>query len=150
MYRWSGCLLIKLWYQKYKKITLGHYKWFKIHMRNLIMNCLFWIEIYQHTRNIYLFLSKFISQLTQFQPMFHLRTNQVFTSKMFEKHLWKSDIKMLLFHRCFSNILLVNRLPGFYISRILVENGLINWIPNSWGIILISVSRTSRYVAIFH
>ena len=44
----------------------------------------------------------------------------VFTSKMFEKHLWKSDIlrkdagrwpasflKMSFFHRCFSNILLV-------------------------------------------
>ena len=44
----------------------------------------------------------------------------VFTSKMFEKHLWKSDIlikdadhrpasllKMALFHRCFSNLLLV-------------------------------------------
>ena len=60
--------------------------------------------------------------LTHFGTMFHLRTNQVvgFTSKMFEKHLWKSDIlskdaghrpaslfKMSLFHRCFSNILLV-------------------------------------------
>ena len=44
----------------------------------------------------------------------------VFTSKMFEKHLWKSDIlskdtvhgpasllKMSLFNRCFSNILLL-------------------------------------------
>ena len=41
----------------------------------------------------------------------------VFASKMFEKHLWKIDIlskdaghlpvKMSLFHRCFSNILLV-------------------------------------------
>ena len=32
--------------------------------------------------------------LTHFGTMFHLRTNQVvgFTSKMFEKHLWKSDI----------------------------------------------------------
>ena len=32
--------------------------------------------------------------LTHFRPMFHLRINQVvcFTSKMFEKHLWKSDI----------------------------------------------------------
>ena len=53
--------------------------------------------------------------------MFDLCRNQVvgFTSKMFEKHLWKSDIlskdagrpasllKMSLFHRCFSNILLV-------------------------------------------
>ena len=52
--------------------------------------------------------------------MFHLRTNQVvgFTSKMFEKHLWKSEIlskdvghrlasliKMSHIHRCFSNIL---------------------------------------------
>ena len=33
-------------------------------------------------------------QLTNFRPMFHLRTNQVvgFTTKMFEQHLWKSDI----------------------------------------------------------
>ena len=32
--------------------------------------------------------------LTHFQPIFHLWINQVvgFTSKMFEKHLWKSDI----------------------------------------------------------
>ena len=29
--------------------------------------------------------------LIHFQPMFHLRINEVFTSKMFEKHLWKSD-----------------------------------------------------------
>ena len=147
MHRWSGCLPIKLWYQKYKKFTFGNCKWFKIHMRNLIMNCLFWIEIYQYTRNIYLFWLQFIRQLTHFRPMFHLQTNQVFTSKMFEKHLWKSDIKdaghrpacllkMLLFHRCFSKILLVNRLPGFYMSRILVENWLINWIPDSRGIIL--------------
>ena len=61
-------------------------------------------------------------QLTNFRPMFHLRTNHVvgFTTKMFEQHLWKSDIlskdaghwqasllKMSLFHRCCSNILLV-------------------------------------------
>ena len=54
--------------------------------------------------------------------MFHWRRNQVveFTSKMFEKHLQKSDIlskdaghrpayllKMTFFHRFFSNILLV-------------------------------------------
>ena len=54
--------------------------------------------------------------------MFHLRINPVvgFYSKMFEKHLWKSDnlnkdaghrpaalFKMSLFHRCFSIILLV-------------------------------------------
>ena len=60
------------------------------------------------------------------QPIFdqcptYVETRQlVFTSKMFEKHLWKSNIlskdaghrpasllKMSLFHRCFSNILLV-------------------------------------------
>ena len=60
----------------------------------------------------------------------------VFTSKMFEKHLWKSDIlseneghwpasllKMSLFHGCFSNIFLKKtQIPGFYISETLVEN----------------------------
>ena len=32
--------------------------------------------------------------LSHFRPMSHLRTNQVvgFTSKMFEKHLWKREI----------------------------------------------------------
>ena len=52
--------------------------------------------------------------------MFHLCRLLVFTNKMFEKHLWKSDIlskdasrcpasllKMSLFHKCFTNILLV-------------------------------------------
>ena len=28
-------------------------------------------------------------------------------NKMFEKHLWKSDILSTLFHMCFSHILLV-------------------------------------------
>ena len=57
------------------------------------------------------------------QPIFdqcptYVETRQlVFTSKMFEKHLWKSNIlskdvlndllKMSPFDRCFSNILLV-------------------------------------------
>ena len=74
--------------------------------------------------------------------MFHLWINQVvfFISKMFEKHLWKSDIvskdadhwpasllKMSIFHRCFSNIQLVKKqLPGFDISEALVENTLTN------------------------
>ena len=55
-----------------------------------------------------------LKNLTHFQPMFHLCRNQVigFTSKMFEKHLWKNDnlskdagqrpsslLKMSLFHR---------------------------------------------------
>ena len=63
--------------------------------------------------------------------MFDLCRNQlVVTGKMFGKHLWKSDIlskdaghrpaslpKMSLFHRCFSNILLVkNQLPGLSVS----------------------------------
>ena len=63
-----------------------------------------------------------LSYLTHFRPMFLLRINQVvgFTSKILEKHLWKSGIlskdaghrppfllKQALFHRCFSNILLV-------------------------------------------
>ena len=54
-----------------------------------------------------------------------------FTTKMFEKHLWKSDIlskdsghrpasllKMPLFHRCFSNILVVktNYLVSTYVE----------------------------------
>ena len=56
---------------------------------------------------------------------------------MFEKHPWKSDIfskdadirpasllKMSLFHRYFSNILLAK--TSFYVSGILVENGLMN------------------------
>ena len=65
---------------------------------------------------------------------------------MFEKHMWKSDIlnkyagqrpasliKMSLFHKCFSNILVVklgskNQLPGFYISGASVENGLIFYV----------------------
>ena len=30
----------KTQYQKYKKLPLAHCKWFTIHMRNLIMDCL--------------------------------------------------------------------------------------------------------------
>ena len=35
-----------------------------------------------------------LPMLSHFRPMSHLRTNQVvgFTSKMFEKHLWKREI----------------------------------------------------------
>ena len=54
-----------------------------------------------------------------------------FISKMFEKHLWKSDILSKdaghiiplpqVFFKHFAN---KNQLPGFYISGTLVENGL--------------------------
>ena len=37
----ATAFIVKLYCQKYKKFTLGHRKWFTIHMRNLIMNCLF-------------------------------------------------------------------------------------------------------------
>ena len=67
--------------------------------------------------------------LTHFGTMFHLRTNQVvgFTSKMFEKHLWKSDIlskDVTLPQVFFKHFASKNQLPGFYISETLVENGL--------------------------
>ena len=58
--------------------------------------------------------------------MFDLCRNQVvvfFTSKMFEEHLWKSDILSKdASQRHFAN---KNQLPGFYIGGTLVENGLI-------------------------
>ena len=57
----------------------------------------------------------------------------IFTSKMFEKHLWESDIlrkdagqspasllKMSLFYMCFSNILLVK-------TNYLVSTSVENW-----------------------
>ena len=60
----------------------------------------------------------------------------VFTSKMCEKHLWKSDIlnkdagyqpasllKMSLFHRCFSHFASKNQLPGFSTIGTLAGNG---------------------------
>ena len=71
--------------------------------------------------------------ITHFRPMFHLCTNQlVFTSKMFGKHLSKSDIlskvagpwpasllEISLFHRFFSNILLLktNYIRNWNIAR---------------------------------
>ena len=47
-----------------------------------------------HVQKIYDSKDIQICTLTHFRPMFHLWINQVvcFTSKMFEKHLWKSDI----------------------------------------------------------
>ena len=69
----------------------------------------------------------------------------VFTSKIFEKQLWKSDIlskdaahrpasvlEISLFHRCFSNILLVKTI---YISGALIENGLNMCFRNTIAII---------------
>ena len=44
-----------------------------------------------------------------------------FTSQMFQKHLWKSDILLKMFFKHFAS---KNQLPGFCISRTLVENGL--------------------------
>ena len=78
--------------------------------------------------------------LTHFRPMFCLCRNQVvgFHWQNVWKTPGKSDIlnkdarqwpasllKMSIFHRCFSNILLVkNQLPGLSISGTLVKNGL--------------------------
>ena len=45
----------------------------------------------------------------------------VFTSKLFEKHLQKSDI---LSEDAGLQFASKTQLPGFYISRTLVENGL--------------------------
>ena len=72
--------------------------------------------------------------------MFYLCRNQVvvFTGKMFEKHLLKSDIlskdagrwptplvKMSFFHRCFSKILQVKtKLSGLSVGGTLIKNGL--------------------------
>ena len=79
--------------------------------------------------------------LTHFRPLFLLRRSQAvgFYKQMFEKHLRNSDIlskdagrwltsllKMLLFHRYFSNILLVKTNYLVYpLSGTLIKNGLI-------------------------
>ena len=57
--------------------------------------------------------------------MYHLWINQelVFTSKMFEKHLWKRE-NVALPQVFFKHFACKNQLPGFYISGTLVENGL--------------------------
>ena len=51
--------------------------------------------------------------------MSHLWINQVvgFTGKMFEKHLWKSDV-------CVFSDTSKNLIPGLFISGTLVDNGL--------------------------
>ena len=72
--------------------------------------------------------------------MFYLCRNQVvgFTSKVFQKYLWKSDIrskdagrcpssllKISRFHSCILNIFSSkNQLPSFSVSGTLLENGL--------------------------
>ena len=51
----------------------------------------------------------------------------VFTSKMFETHLWKSDIlsKDVTLPQAFSkHFANKNQIPGLYVSGTLVENGL--------------------------
>ena len=56
--------------------------------------------------------------------MFHLQINQVlvFTSEMFEKHLWwKSDILI----KDAGHFTSKNQLPGLSVNGTLTENGLI-------------------------
>ena len=58
----------------------------------------------------------------------------VFTTEMFEKHLWKSDIlsedaghrpAYLFIMSFFQHFASNNKLPGFYISGTMVGNGLV-------------------------
>ena len=82
----------------------------------------------------------------------------VFTSKMFEKRLWKSDflskdagrrpaslLKMSLFHwRFFKHFASKNQVPGLSVSGTLFENGLIRNCPKE----IVDVAITS--VSIFY
>ena len=75
--------------------------------------------------------------LPDFRPMFHLQINQEigFTSRMFEKHLWKTDILSKD-----AGIASKNELPGFYISGTLVENGLIKLMNQANGLFVIIIT----------
>ena len=77
-------------------------------------------------------------------------------SKMFKKHLWKSDIlsknanhrptsllKTSLFHRCFQTFCIKNQLLGFCINGTLVKSGLI------WFIIEAFVGEIGIFLTVF-